>query len=158
MKKDSRKQDNSSYNNLTLRNEKGFTLIELMVVIVILGILAGMIVPRIMDRPEDARRTKAEIDIGTLKQALQMYRLDNGKYPSMDQGLRALIEPPAAGQLAKNWKGPYLDKSSVPKDPWDNEYIYVSPGNHSDFDLVSYGSDNEPGGEGMDADINSWDM
>ncbi|MCI5150996.1 MAG: type II secretion system protein GspG, partial [Candidatus Electrothrix sp. MAN1_4] len=124
---------------------------------VILGILASMIVPRIMDRPEEARRTKAEVDIGAISQALKMYKVDNGSYPSMDQGLRALVELPETGQLAKNWKGPYLDKSSVPKDPWDNEYIYIYPGNHGDFDLMSYGPDHEAGGEGMNADINSWD-
>lgn len=159
LKKHSKKQNNS---NLTLQmrgNEKGFTLIELMVVIVILGILAGMIVPRIMDRPEDARRAKAEIDIGALKQALKMYKLDNGKYPTSDQGLQALIDPPSTGQLAKKWReGGYLDKRTVPKDPWDNDFIYISPGVHGDFDLMSYGADNEPGGENQDADINSWEM
>ncbi|MCI5211802.1 MAG: type II secretion system protein GspG [Candidatus Electrothrix sp. ATG2] len=130
-----------------------------MVVIVILGILAGMIVPRIMDRPEEARRTKAEIDIGALNQALKLYKLDNGKYPTTDQGLQALVEAPSTGKLAKKWRdGGYLDKNSVPKDPWDNDYIYISPGIHGDFDLMSYGPDSEPGGEGMDADINSWEL
>lgn len=144
---------------LTRQDERGFTLIELMVVIVILGILAGMIVPKIMDRPEEARRTKAEIDIGALSQSLKMYKLDNGKYPTTDQGLQALIEPPSTGQLAKKWReGGYLDKNTVPKDPWENDYIYISPGNHGDFDLMSYGPDNEAGGEGMDADINSWEL
>ncbi|WP_339138519.1 MAG: type II secretion system major pseudopilin GspG [Candidatus Electrothrix sp. GW3-4] len=156
MKKEVRKQNASRF---PLRNQKGFTLIELMVVIVILGILAGMIVPRIMDRPEEARRTKAGVDIGALSQALKMYKLDNGKYPTTDQGLQALIEPPSTGKLAKNWRdGGYLDKSVVPKDPWDNDFIYICPGLHGDFDLMSYGPDNEPGGEGMDADINSWEM
>lgn len=146
-------------NRVILKNQGGFTLIELMVVIVILGILAGMIVPRIMDRPEEARRTKAEIDIGAISQALKMYKVDNGNYPSMDQGLRALIELPQTGQLAKNWKGPYLDKGSVPKDPWENEYIYINPGMHgSDFDLMSYGADGELGGEDTNADINSWEL
>jgi general secretion pathway protein G len=147
-------------NRLTRHNEKGFTLIELMVVIVILGILAGMIVPKIMDRPEEARRTKAGIDIGALTQALKMYHLDNGRYPTTDQGLQALIEPPSSGQLAKKWReGGYLDKSAVPKDPWENDYIYISPGLHSSaFDIMSYGPDGEPGGEGMDADINSWEL
>jgi general secretion pathway protein G len=142
-----------------IRDIRGFTLIELMVVIVILGILAGMIVPRIMDRPDEARRTKAEVDIGALGQALKLYKLDTGKYPSTDQGLQALVEPPSVGGLAKNWKkGGYLDKSVVPKDPWDNEYIYIGPGLHGDFDIMSYGPDNEPGGEDMDADINSWEL
>ncbi len=138
---------------------RGFTLIELMVVIVILGILAGMIVPRIMDRPEEARRTKAGIDVGAIGQALKLYKLDNGKYPTTEQGLTALVEPPAVGSLAKKWRdGGYLDKKSVPKDPWDNDYIYISPGLHGDFDLMSYGSDGEPGGEGENADINSWEL
>ncbi|MCI5167778.1 MAG: type II secretion system protein GspG [Candidatus Electrothrix sp. GM3_4] len=130
-----------------------------MVVIVILGILAGMIVPKIMDRPEEARRTKASIDIGALSQALKMYKLDNGKYPTTDQGLQALVEAPSAGQLAKKWRnGGYLDKIKVPTDPWENDFIYISPGIHGSFDLMSYGPDNEPGGEEMDADINSWEM
>lgn len=130
-----------------------------MVVIVILGILAGMIVPKIMDRPEEARRTKAGVDIGSISQALKLYKLDTGRYPTTEQGLQALVEPPSTGQLAKNWReGGYLDKSSVPKDPWENDYVYISPGMHDDFDLMSYGADNEPGGEGMDADINSWEQ
>ncbi len=140
-------------------NMRGFTLIELMVVIVILGILAGMIVPRIMDRPEEARRTKAGVDIGAIAQALKLYKLDNGKYPSTEQGLMALVEPPSVGSLAKKWRdGGYLDKKSVPKDPWDNDYVYISPGLHGDFDLMSYGSDGEPGGEGEGADVNSWEL
>ncbi|WPD21522.1 MAG: type II secretion system major pseudopilin GspG [Candidatus Electrothrix aestuarii] len=156
MKNVSRKQ---KANKATQRDERGFTLIELMVVIVILGILAGMIVPKIMDRPEEARRTKAGVDISALSQALKLYKLDNGKYPTTDQGLQALVEPPSTGQLAKKWReGGYLDKANVPKDPWDNDFIYISPGTHGDFDLMSYGPDNEPGGEGMDADINSWEM
>jgi len=137
---------------------RGFTLIELMVVIVILGILAGMIVPRIMDRPEEARRTKAGVDIGAVAQALKLYKLDTGKYPTTEQGLTALNEPPSTGVLAKNWKGPYLDKNTAPKDPWDNDYVYISPGLHGDFDLMSYGADGEPGGEGEGADINSWEL
>ena len=138
---------------------QGFTLIELMVVIVILGVLAGMIVPRIMDRPEEARRTKAGVDIGSLGQALKLYKLDGGRYPSTDQGLQALVEPPSVGNLAKKWRnGGYLDKSTVPKDPWDNEYIYISPGLHGDFDLMSYGPDGEPGGDAENADINSWEL
>ncbi|MCI5147368.1 MAG: type II secretion system protein GspG [Candidatus Electrothrix sp. AR3] len=138
---------------------QGFTLIELMVVIVILGVLAGMIVPRIMDRPEEARRTKAGIDIGALEQALKLYKLDNGKYPTTDQGLQALIEPPSAGSLAKKWRdGGYLDKNDVPYDPWDYEYVYICPGLHGDFDLMSYGPDGEPGGEGENADINNWEL
>ena len=142
-----------------LSSKKGFTLIELMVVMVILGILAGLIVPRIMDRPEEARRTKAGVQIQSIEQALQLYKLDNGRYPTTEQGLRALVEPPSVGNLAKKWRsGGYLEKGKVPKDPWDNEFIYISPGLHSDFDLTSYGPDGQAGGEGMDADINSWEL
>ena len=142
-----------------LLSSRGFTLIELMVVMVILGILAGMIVPRIMDRPEEARRTKAAVDIQALEQALQLYKLDNGRYPTSEQGLQALVEPPAVGRLAKKWReGGYLDKGKVPLDPWGNEYAYISPGLHGEYDLISYGPDGEPGGEGLDADINNWEL
>ena len=139
-------------------NERGFTLIELMVVIVILGILAGLIVPRIMGRPDEARRAKARIQIESLETALKLYRLDNGNYPSTEQGLQALVEPPAAGALAKNWRqGGYLEKNKVPKDPWDNDFVYISPGAHGDYDLTSRGADGAPDGEGKNKDINSWD-
>jgi len=142
-----------------LLSQQGFTLIELMVVMVILGILAGMIVPRIMDRPEEARRTKASVDIQALEQALQLYKLDNGQYPTTEQGLQALIEAPSVGRLARKWRtGGYLDKSRVPMDPWDNDFVYISPGLHGDFDLMSYGPDGEPGGEDTDADINNWEL
>jgi general secretion pathway protein G len=140
-------------------NRGGFTLIELMVVMVILGILATMIVPRIMDRPEEARRVKAAVDIQSIEQALKMYNLDNGGYPATEQGLQALVEPPSVGRLAKKWReGGYFDKGRVPKDPWGNEYIYISPGSHGDFDLFSYGADGEPGGDGKDADVNNWEL
>lgn len=140
-------------------NNQGFTLIELMVVIVILGVLAGLIVPRIMDRPEEARRTKAAVQVQSLEQALKLYKLDNGQYPSTEQGLQALVEPPSVGKLAAKWrKGGYLDKGKVPKDPWDRDFVYISPGLHGDFDLISYGPDGEPGGEGEDADINNWEL
>jgi len=149
---------NTTRHNL-LRSRAGFTLIELMVVMVILGILAGLIVPRIMDRPEEARRTKAAIQIQSLEQALKLYKLDNGQYPTTEQGLQALVEPPSVGRLAKKWRdGGYLEKGTVPKDPWENEFVYISPGLHGDFDLMSYGPDNEPGGEGEDADINNWEV
>lgn len=140
-------------------NTRGFTLIELMVVMVILGILAGLIVPRIMDRPEEARRTKAAIQIQSIEQSLKLYKLDNGQYPSTEQGLQALVEAPSVGRLAKKWReGGYLDKGRVPKDPWDNEFVYISPGLHGDFDLSSYGPDGEPGGDGSDADVNNWEL
>ncbi|MBW2558473.1 MAG: type II secretion system major pseudopilin GspG [Deltaproteobacteria bacterium] len=139
-------------------NNRGFTLIELMVVIVILGILAGLIVPRIMSRPEEARQTKARIQIESLETTLKLYKLDNGSYPSTEQGLQALVEPPEVGTLPGNWRdGGYLEKGRVPKDPWDNEYIYLCPGTSGDYDIISYGADGEQGGEGKNKDINSWD-
>lgn len=139
--------------------DRGFTLIELMVVIVILGILAGLIVPRIMGRPEEARRMKARVQIESIETALKLYKLDNGYYPTTEQGLQALVEPPAVGQLPRAWRERgYLEKGKVPKDPWDNEYVYLCPGIHGDFDLVSYGADGEPGGEDKDQDINSWEL
>ena len=143
-------------NKYYIRN--GFTLIELMVVIVILGILAGLIVPRIMGRPEEARRMKARVQLESIETALKLYKLDNGSYPTTEQGLQALVEAPGSGRLAQDWReGGYLEKGKVPLDPWDNEYVYLSPGIHGDFDLMSYGFDGEPGGEGKDKDINSWE-
>jgi len=139
-------------------NEKGFTLIELMVVIVILGILAGLIVPRIMGRPDEARRAKARIQLESLETALKLYKLDNGNYPSTEQGLNALVEPPTVGTSLKNWRqGGYLEKGKVPKDPWDNDFVYISPGAHGDYDLICRGADGEPDGEGKNKDINSWE-
>jgi general secretion pathway protein G len=140
-------------------NNNGFTLIELMVVIVILGILAGLIVPRIMSRPEEARQAKAMIQIESLETTLKLYKLDNGSYPSTEQGLQALVEPPEVGNLPRNWReGGYLEKGKIPKDPWNNEYIYLCPGTHGDYDIISYGADGEAGGEGKNNDITTWDV
>ncbi|TET95579.1 MAG: type II secretion system protein GspG, partial [Desulfobacteraceae bacterium] len=140
-------------------DRRGFTLIEIMVVMVILGILAGLIIPRIMGRPEEARRTKARVQIESIETALKLYRLDSGSYPTTEQGLQALVEPPAVGKLPIAWReGGYLEKGKVPKDPWGNEYVYLCPGIHGDFDLISYGADGETGGEGKDQDINSWEL
>jgi general secretion pathway protein G len=137
----------------------GFTLIELMIVIVILGILAMYIAPKFMERPGEAKQVKARLDITTFETALKLYKLDNGKYPSTEQGLQALVEKPETGNVPKKWReGGYLEKGRVPRDPWDNEYIYLSPGLKSDFDIISYGADNAPGGEGEDRDINNWDI
>jgi general secretion pathway protein G len=137
----------------------GFTLIEIMVVIVILGILATLIIPRFMGREEEARRTMARVQMESMETALKLYKLDNGAYPSTEQGLQALIEPPTIGRVPRKWReGGYLEKSRVPKDPWDNDYIYLSPGVHGDFDLISYGADGEPGGEGNNKDINNWEI
>ncbi len=139
---------------------KGFTLIELMVVVVILGILAGLIIPRIMGRPEEARRLKAKLQIQQLEQALKLYYLDNGMYPTTEQGLQALVEKPTIEPIPKNWReGGYLEKGKVPLDPWGNPYVYISPGIHNkDFDLESYGADGEDGGEGKYADIENWNL
>jgi general secretion pathway protein G len=140
-------------------NDRGFTLIEIMIVIVILGILAWQVVPRIMGKPEEARRLKARMDIASLETALKMYKLDNGVYPSTEQGLQALIEAPTIGQLPRKWrKGGYLEKGRVPMDPWENEFIYLSPGLHGDFDMIAYGNDGEPGGEEDNLDINNWEL
>jgi general secretion pathway protein G len=144
---------------IVTKRMEAFTLLELMVVVVILGILAAFVVPRITKRPEDARVTKARIEIANLEQALELYYLDNGSYPTTEQGLSALIEQPQSGQIPENWKeGGYLAKSKLPEDPWGNEYQYVSPGVHNrDFDLYSLGKDGVEGGEGYEADITNWD-
>jgi general secretion pathway protein G len=136
----------------------GFTLIEILVVVVILGILAGLVVPRIVDQPEKARQTKARMQIESLETALRLYKLDNGYYPSTDQGLNALVQKPSTGRIPNRWRdGGYLDKGQVPADPWGNPFIYLSPGIHNkDFDLSSNGADGEPGGDGEDQDITNW--
>ena len=139
-----------------LNNTKGMTLIELMVVIVILGILIGIVAPRFMDEPEKAKRVKAKVQISALESALKSYKLDNGSYPTTEQGLIALVEAPSN---AKNWKkNGYLEKRRLPKDPWDNDYIYLSPGVHGDVDIISYGKDGMPGGEEENEDINNWEI
>jgi len=141
-------------------NHRGFTLIELMVVVIILGILALYIGPKIMGEPEKAKRVKAKMDIATLETALKMYKLDNGVYPSTEQGLLSLVEMPETGVVPKNWrKGGYIERNRVPKDPWGNEFVYISPGVHGDFDLISYGLDGVPGGEDEGGlDINNWEI
>jgi len=140
------------------RNQAGFTLIEIMVVVVILGILASIVVPRLLDRPDQAKVTKAQVDIKGLEDALGMFKLDNGFFPSTDQGLEALVTIPDSGRIpAKYADGGYLKK--LPLDPWGGNYVYLSPGLHSkDFDIICYGADGEAGGEGYDADINSWEL
>ncbi|KKB64544.1 general secretion pathway protein GspG [Robbsia andropogonis] len=137
------------------RLARGFTLIEVMVVIAIIGILATLIVPKIMNRPDQARRVAATQDIATLMQSLKLYRLDNGRYPTTEQGLRALIAKPSTDPVPNNWKdGGYLER--LPNDPWGNPYQYLNPGVHGEVDVFSYGADGKPGGEGNDADIGSW--
>jgi general secretion pathway protein G len=131
----------------------GFTLIEVLVVVVILSILAAVIVPKIMDRPDQARVTAAVSDINGIKSALKLYRLDNGVYPSTEQGLQALVKKPETGNIPNSWKSSgYLDR--MPKDPWGSEYVYVMPGvSGEEFDVISLGADRAPGGEGINADI-----
>lgn len=139
--------------------QAGFTLIELMVVIIILGVLAGLIIPRVMGRPDEARQAKAKIQMEAMESALKLYKLDNGSYPTTEQGLKALVEAPTVGALPRNWReGGYLDKPRIPKDPWGNEFVYLFPGSHSDFDLICLGADGEPGGDGVNADINNWEI
>jgi len=136
---------------------RGFTLIEIMVVVVIMGILAALVVPKLMGRTDDARIIAARQDIATVMQALKLYKLDNQRYPTTEQGLQALITRPATGPAADGWKtGGYLDK--LPKDPWGNPYQYLSPGIRGEVDVVSLGGDGQPGGTGNDADIGSWDL
>lgn len=143
----------------TVADQRGFTLIELLVVLIIIGILAGYIGPKIMGRPEEAKRTKASMQIKALETALHLYKLDNGSYPSTEQGLVALVELPESGKLPPKWRdGGYLEKKKVPMDPWGNEFVYLSPGVNSEFDLISYGLDGESGGEGDNADINNWEI
>jgi len=139
------------------RGHGGFTLLEVLVVVAILAILATIIVPKIMKRPEEARRTKAIMDVKAIETALNLYRLDNGNYPSTEQGLDALVTKPTTGVIPKSWKEEgYLDK--VPKDPWGNSFVYLSPGLHKEFDLESFGADGVDGGEGKDADVENWNI
>lgn len=140
-------------------HDQGFTLIELMVVIVILGILAMYIAPKIMGRPDEARQVKAKVDIASLETALKLYKLDNGMYPTTDQGLQALVSPPQTEPAPRNWKkGGYLEKGKVPKDPWGNAFVYLCPGNKGEYDIISYGADGVAGGAENNRDIQSWDL
>jgi general secretion pathway protein G len=135
--------------------QRGFTLIEILVVVSILAILGALIVPKIMDRPNEARIVAAKHDIGTVVAALKLYKLDNGRYPTTDQGLQALVEKPTTDPVPANWKGGgYLEK--MPKDPWGHDYLYLNPGIKREIDVMSYGADGQQGGEGFDADLGSW--
>ena len=140
--------------SLLLRNlQRGFTLIELMVVLLIIGVLAALVVPNVLDRADDARVTAAKTDVANLVQALKLYRLDNQRYPTAEQGLQALLVKPTTTPVPANWKN-YLDK--LPQDPWGQAYIYLNPGIKGEVDVMSYGADGQAGGEGRNADIGSW--
>jgi general secretion pathway protein G len=141
--------------NTTTRHlrQAGFTLIELLVVLVIIGVLAALIVPNVLERADDARVTAARTDVGNIMQALKLYKLDNQRYPSAEQGLEALVVRPTAAPVPPNWKN-YVDK--LPNDPWGHPYQYANPGLKGEIDVFSLGADGQPGGEGKDADIGSW--
>ncbi|NDV22191.1 type II secretion system major pseudopilin GspG [Desulfovibrio sp. JC022] len=141
------------------KGQRGFSLIELMIVIVILGLLASMLVPKIMDRPNEARVTKAKMDMKALDSALKLYKLDTGRYPTTEQGLQALITKPESRPVPRNYrKGGYLDSAAAPVDPWGYDYIYRSPGEEDrPYELISLGADGMEGGEDYDADIKSWE-
>ena len=142
-----------------IRGAYGFTLIEIMVVIVILGILASLIAPRLIGRTDDAKLLKARMDIANLETALKLYKLDSGVYPDTEQGLEALVKRPESGKIPAKWRaGGYLEKGRVPKDPWGNDFVYLSPGLQGDFDIISYGADGVPGGEDENKDINNWEL
>ncbi len=137
------------------RDEQGFSLLELMIVVVILSILALTIVPRVIDRPDQARVARAKQDVATLASALRLYRLDNFIYPTVTQGLRALVERPDAEPIPPNWApNGYIDR--LPKDPWGRDYLYLYPGTRGEIDVFSYGADGRTGGAGSDADIGNW--
>ena len=140
-----------------VRGQRGFTLLEVMVVVVILGILAALVVPKIISRPDEARVIAAKQDIASLMQALKLYRLDNQRYPTTEQGLQALLAKPATAPIPLNWKpGGYIER--LPKDPWGGLYQFLNPGVQGEIDVFSYGADGAPGGESNDADIGSWNL
>ena len=142
-----------------LKNNRGFTLIEIMVVIVILALLAALVAPKLIGRSDDAKIADAKVQIRNIETGLKLYKLDSGVYPTTEQGLQSLVEKPTVGQIPNNWRaGGYLESKSIPKDPWKNDYFYLSPGDHGDYDLCTYGADGVKGGEGNNADICSWDL
>ncbi len=142
------------------KDQKGFTLIEIMVVVIILGMLAALVLPKIIGQEEKAKVESAKVQIRALESALDAFHLDNGFYPTTEQGLNALINKPEVGRIPTKWsEGGYLKPARIPKDPWGNDFVYISPGNEGrEYEITSYGPDGQPGGEGKDADIESWKM
>lgn len=142
-----------------LKESRGFTLIEIMVVIVILSLLAVLVGPKIIGRSDDAKVADAKVQIRNIETALKLYKLDSGNYPETEQGLQALVTKPSSGKIPNNYKAEgYLENKNVPKDPWGADYVYLSPGEHGDYDLYSFGADGTRGGEGKNADIENWSM
>lgn len=142
-----------------IRGSEGFTLLEIIVVVFILSLLVAIVAPKIMGRTDDAKIADAKVQIKNFETALKLYKIDNGEYPTTEQGLESLIEKPATGKVPGKYReGGYLEQKKIPLDPWGNPYVYVSPGIHGDFDILTYGNDGKEGGEGKDADIESWDM
>ena len=142
-----------------MMDRRGFTLLEIIVVVFILSLLAAIVAPRIIGRTDDARIAEAKVQIKNFETALKLFKLDNAFYPSTEQGLDALIEKPTTGKIPQKYReGGYLEQRKIPLDPWDNPYVYISPGMYGDYDLFSYGADGREGGEGNDEDIKSWEM
>ncbi len=142
-----------------MNNRKGFTLLEIIVVVFIISLLAAIVAPKIIGRTDDARIAQAKVQIKNFETAIKLFKLDNSFYPTTEQGLEALIEKPVSGQIPQKYReGGYIEQKKVPLDPWGNPYIYICPGIHGDYDLISYGADGKEGGEGKNADIDSWDM
>ncbi len=154
-----KKRSDGSIWSLLCIEPAGFTLLEIIVVVFILSLLVAIVAPKIMGRTDDAKIADAKVQIKNFETALKLFKIDNGFYPSTEQGLDALIEKPSAGQIPGKYReGGYLEQKKIPLDPWGNQYLYVSPGVHGDYDIMSYGNDGKEGGEGKDADIKSWDM
>ncbi|MBM4146090.1 MAG: type II secretion system protein GspG [Nitrospira sp.] len=142
-----------------MSNNKGFTLLEIIVVVFILSLLAAIVAPKIIGRTDDARIAEGKVQIKNFETALKLFKLDNGFYPATEQGLASLVEKPTVGQIPQKYReGGYLEQRRIPADPWGNPYIYISPGLYGDFDIISYGADGREGGEGKDADIKNWDI
>ncbi len=142
-----------------MKKNSGFTLIEILVVVFILSLLAAIVAPRIIGRTDEAKVAEAKVQIRNFETALKLFKLDNGFYPSTEQGLQALVEKPTTGRIPERWReGGYLEQKKIPLDPWGNPYVYISPGLHGDYDIICYGADGKEGGEGFDADITNWNI